>query len=181
MQLRSTLNKNDFQKIKKLYIDAFPPEERPPFFLIERQAKNNPGSFLVIEEGNQFVGFMILVMHQDLVYLAFFAIDDACRGKGYGSQALQLLKERYADKKILLARETLEPSADNYEQRIRRYGFYLRNGFNDIPCFITEGGVAYDAMCIHGIVHPEEYQAMIKAWSTPLLRRLIGFSMTEKK
>ena len=62
----------------------------------------------MIEEGEQFIGFLHVVVHSDLVYLAFFAIDEACRGKGYGSQSLQLLKQRFAGKRILVAREALD-------------------------------------------------------------------------
>ena len=180
MQLRSELNQQDYQNIKRVYLSAFPKEERPPFFILRRSAEQKKGMFLVIEEEEQFIGFQHIVVHADLVYLAFFAVDDACRGKGYGSQSLQLLQKKYADKKILIARESLDPNTANYAQRVRRYGFYQRNGFHDIPCSIQEGGVVYDAMSANGDVRPEEYEALVKTWNGPLVRKLIGFSMYEK-
>ena len=180
MQLRNELNQQDYQNIKRVYLSAFPKEERPPFSILRRSVEQKKGMFLVIEEGEQFIGFLHVVVHSDLVYLAFFAIDEACRGKGYGSQSLQHLQQRFAEKRILVAREALDADADNYAQRVRRYGFYLRNGFAEIPYSIKEGGVTYDAMSTNGDVRPEEYDDLVSNWVSPLIRKLIGFSMSAK-
>jgi ribosomal protein S18 acetylase RimI-like enzyme len=180
MQLREQLNKTDYEKIAALYVSAFPKEERLPFAVLKKKAENKKGSFLIIEEGSQFIGFMHISEGPSLVYLAFFAIDEACREKHYGSTALQMLKERYPKKTVLIARESLDPTAENYGQRVRRYGFYLRNGFQDIPYTIHECGIAYDAMSTSADTVPEQYLEAIHAWADPMTFKTIGFAMKKR-
>lgn len=180
MRIRNAVSHTDYQNIKKLFLSAFPKEERPPFFLLQRKAQKGKGLFLVLEEDSQFLGFFHLVISQDLVYLAFFAMKEEARSHGYGSQALASLKQRYTGKKILIAREQLDPSAENYALRVRRYGFYCRNGFTDLPCQIIEAGVSYDAMST-AQVQPEEYNRLVLEWGSPLLTKIVGLTMIHKK
>lgn len=178
MLIRNAVSRTDYQNIKQLFLQAFPKEERPPFFLLKNKAGKGKGTFLVIEEGKEFLGFFHLVVSDDLVYLAFFAMKAECRSHGYGSQALVQLKEHYQGRKILIAREKLDPSADNYAMRVRRYGFYCRNGFQDLPCEIIEGRVHYDAMST-AKVKPEEYNRLVQEWGSTWLTKIVVLKMKE--
>lgn len=180
MQIREATNRNDLKQIKQLYLSAFPKEERPPFSLLCHKAKQNKGTFLLLEDNQYFIGFMHVAKSNSLVYLAFFAIDNQYRGKGYGSQALALLKKNYQDIPILIAREILDPSCDNYVQREQRYHFYLNNGFVDLPYSIQEGNVIYDSMSTHPSVKPEQYMDIAHRWAGPIVSKLIGFQMQKK-
>lgn len=180
MKIRNAVTKIDDQNIKKLYLSAFPKEERPPFFLLKRKAAHGKGTFLVIEDENRFLGFVHLVIAEKLIYLAFFAMNEESRNQGYGSKVLQELKERYAGRSILIAREQLDPLAGNYAMRVRRYGFYSRNGFHDLPCQIIEANVHYDAMST-GPVQPEDYNQIVKDWAGPVISKIIGFKMIQTK
>ncbi len=176
----ATADRNDHSRIKGLYKSAFPAEERIPFFLLKRKARQGRAAMLAAKEENCFVGFIYLVDYRDLVYLFFFAVDPSMRGSGNGGEILRLLRERYPDKRIFLAREQLNPEADNYELRCRRREFYLRNGFTDLPCRIQEAGVVYDAMGIGGNISAREYEELITSWSGNRLRRLLGMRMVEQ-
>ncbi len=180
MKIRNAVTKTDYQNIKELYLSAFPKEERPPFFLLKHKAQKGKGTFLVIEEEEQFLGFLHIALSNDLVYLAFFAMKEESRSHGYGSQALTLLKQRYAGKKILIAREKLDPAAENYAMRVRRYGFYCRNGFTDLPCEIIEAKVHYDAMSTRPVT-PEEYNHLVKEWGSSWILHLVGLEMVNTK
>ena len=81
----SKITKNDYKAVKKLYLSAFPREERPPFFMLKSGVKKGSGDFFVAKDGEIFVGFAYIVTHADLAYLFYFAIDGGLRGKGYGS------------------------------------------------------------------------------------------------
>ena len=82
--------------------------------------------------------------------------------------------------RIFLAREQLDKSAENYAQRVSRRNFYLRCGFEDLPCCIKEGSVVYDVMGIGGIVTAEEYHKLIKPWAGFLLK-IVDMRIIEKQ
>ena len=168
--------RQDYKKIKKLFLTAFPPEERPPFFFLKRKA----GQMLVAKEDGRFLGFVHLVCHKDLVYLFFFALEASHRGQGYGSQILQLVKEQNEGKRIFLAREPLDEQADNAAQRRSRHQFYLRNGFADLPIQIVEQGYVFDAMGIGGSISAADYDALITGWCGNFLRKCLRMHMIEQ-
>ena len=63
--------------------------------------------------------------------ILYLAVNDKIRSKGYGSAILQCIKQRFSNKAIALNIEPLDPKSDNYAQRIKRFEFYLKNGFVD--------------------------------------------------
>lgn len=173
-------NKTIRKKIKKLYLTAFPAEERAPFFLIMSKARNENGEMLAAYDGEKFIGFVYMVCYKDLAYLFYLAVEGGERGKGYGGKILSAVKEKYSGKRIFLAREQLDKNAENYSQRVSRRNFYLHNGFTDLPCLIKEASVVYDVMSIGGSVSAEEYDALITAWIGKFLRKIVDMRIIEK-
>lgn len=183
MILREAIG-SDRGKVRALYHAAFPAEERPPFFLFMDRAKKRRADLLVAEENSRFIGFACLLSRKealpgDPAYLFFLAVEEKERGMGYGGKILNALKERYAGRRIFLAREQLDPAAENYEERLKRHEFYLKNGFSDLPCRIREAGVTYDCMGVGGPVAPEEYKALISHWAGPLIQRFVDMRLLE--
>ena len=86
------------------------------------------GEFLSIYDHHQWVGLTYVITYQNLSYILYLAIDEKQRGHGYGSGVLQLLKKRYPHT-IMLCIEEVDEKYENYQQRIHRKSFYLRNGF----------------------------------------------------
>ncbi len=174
-------DKAAWRQIAALYKTAFPADERAPFWLLKRKALQGRAQMLAAYDAGQFAGFTYLVIYRDLVYLFYFAIDDARRGKGYGSAVLQALRREYPEQRIFLAREQLDDQAENAAQRRTRHQFYLANGFADWPCQIKEASVIYDVMGMGGDnVTPQEYQALIEGWCGSLMRRLIDMRVLAK-
>ena len=161
--------KTDALKIKALYLSAFPPEERPPFFLMRYGARFGNGDMLSVYDGEEFVGFAYVVSDERAAYLFFFAIEERFRGKGYGSAVLLALKKRYAGKVLFLAREQLDERAENHPERVRRHRFYLKNGFSDLSVKIKEMTVIYDTMGFGGDIEPRAYARLMKKWCGPLV------------
>lgn len=114
--------------IKRTYLEAFPKSERKPFGLMKRKARQGVMEFSAFLDKGRPVGFAITVLYQDMVLLDYFAIHRAYRGKKYGSQALQLLKQRYEGRRLILEIELPDENAPNCKERIRRKQFYLKNG-----------------------------------------------------
>lgn len=167
-------------EIKRIYDSAFPAEEKAPFFLIMRKAKMRKAEFLTAYEDGEFVGFAYMVYYKDMAYLFYLAIDENKRGRGYGKKLIEAIKVRYAGKRIFLAREQLDKSAENYEQRVSRRNFYLRCGFSDLPCYIKEATVIYDAMGIGGNISVKDYDELITSWAGKMLRKIIDMRVIEK-
>ena len=69
------------------------------------------------------------------------------RGHGYGSGVLQLLKKRYPHT-IMLCIEEVDEKYENYQQRIHRKSFYLRNGFLEMGFKYVEKGVKYEMLYV---------------------------------
>ena len=174
------MNKNDRKAVKKLYLSAFPRNERPPFYLLESRAKKGLGSCHTVYDNGEFIGFAYVIPHLDMAYLYYFAIDGEKRGKGYGRAVLSELKKIYEGKRFFLARETLDEGADNYQQRVKRHEFYLKNGLEDIPIKIKEASVTFDAMGLGGLIKSEEYDAMMTAFCGRLIRKFIDMRLFEE-
>lgn len=154
-----TAQKNDLKQIKKLYKEAFPKEERYPFFLIQKRVREGKAEILALEQDG-FAGLAIMMFYKDIVMLQFFAIAPEKRGQHLGSITLSLLKERYAGKRFLLEIETLRPEAENYADRVRRKNFYLRNGMKEMNVVVFLFGVELELLTDGGDVSFEEYHAV---------------------
>ncbi len=154
----------EIKQIKELYYTAFPRDERAPFGMMTRKARQGKGRMLAAKDGGTFVGFAYIIENADCAYLFYLAISPETRGRGYGSAILGKLRETYKDKRLFLARESLDPASDNYEQRVRRHEFYLRNGFEDLACKIREYKVTFDVMSIGGDITPDDYRKIMTPW-----------------
>ena len=128
---------------RSLYESAFPEEERPPFSTLLGM-KNNV--LYVIEEGDAFIGLVDTAIYQDQLYIFFLAVEPSMQNRGYGSQILKDIVTKNPGKRIYLSIETMDPKADNYNQRLQRLAFYERNGFFRTGQSFDEFGVTYDLL-----------------------------------
>lgn len=122
--------KNDFSILRKLYKEAFPANERKPFFLIKKSAKKGFTEILSIC-CPECCGMAVTFCFDDIVLLAYFAVSPTQRGGGIGSKAIKEIMKRYEGKRFILEIEDTEVKSENHEQRVRRKSFYLRNGLKD--------------------------------------------------
>ena len=141
-----------YEQIRMLYQTAFPEEEQIPWDNLMHLADKMPLDFTIYYDGDDFVGFTIVYPRQSFNWFWYFAVRAELRGKGYGQQILSRLTERYKDKSNILDMESPEQQpCDNLEQRIRRHGFYLRNGFRDTHVSRTYDGITYTIIPQFGI------------------------------
>lgn len=139
--------KNYKKQIKKLYNDAFPKCEQTPFSFLFRKTKDARNTFYAILNNDEFVGLTYIIEGEKIVYVFYLAIMEEHRGKGYGSNVLSLIKEKYPNRIITLAIEdTAEVDAPNYSERINRLDFYKRNGFGQLNIRTNEVGVMYELL-----------------------------------
>ena len=149
--------------LRWLFLSAFPREERPPFFLMRLRARRAADWWLIQKDGEN-AGFFYVLVNEELAYLFFFAVDARFRSQGVGSQALRRLIRLYEGKNFFLAIEPLDPGADNYAMRVRRLGFYQRNGLHPLNQWTREGTVVYTLLGADGQVSGAAYHRLIDAW-----------------
>lgn len=154
--------KSDIENINAIYQEAFPKEERFPLdFLL--QNVGDIARLEVLKEDDAVLGFVYLLIKDDLVHIFFLAIAKDYRGKGLGGEILENIKKKYANMRIFLALEPLDDKAINFAQRQKRSQFYARHGFRRIDMQITERGILFDVMSTSE-VRAYEYDDMVLMW-----------------
>ncbi len=130
----------DVPALRRLYHTAFPKEEQMPWWLLRLISLRRDMGVEGFYEGDQLRGLTVSVATEEVLFILFLAVNDECRGQGWGSAILNQLKEEYPGRTILLNVELLDPAAENYDQRLRRMRFYKKNGFFDTGFDIDEVG-----------------------------------------
>lgn len=174
MELMKAQSATLLAKVKDLYMEAFPLEERKPFDLMENMQESGTVEILAAQDGEKFLGLAITVAYKNLVLLDYFAISENFRSGGVGTNALTLLKERYKGKKFFLEIEDPEEKTDNQEQRIRRKHFYLRNGMTRMPFLVKVAGINMEVLTHDCTLNYEEYKSVYAFGYGPEIERIIS-------
>lgn len=127
-------------KVKALYVSAFPKYERVPWSILRLSTLVKGAKITGFLDGDEFCGFTHSVEVEGLYFVMFFAVEGTLRSKGYGSAILSKIKEENPDKTVALNVELLDRAADNYPERVRRVEFYKKNGFFDTGYNVREVG-----------------------------------------
>ena len=135
-----------FKETHRLNMDAFPDEERLDTELLAQLSEQGHLELLGISDNGNYIGFTVIFHSERSVYVFFLAIDPAWRSHGYGAAVLDELRKRYAGRQLVLDIEPLDSAAPNYEQRLRRKNFYLRNGFRESGCFFKYCGMCFEVL-----------------------------------
>lgn len=151
---------------KRLFLTAFPPEERPPFRVMRQRARCGVDWWKVLADG-KFAGFIYVLRNAELAYIFHFAILREYRGRGVGTAAIRELTRVYEGRRLFLAMEPVDPAAPNLAERVARRSFYLRCGMKEMGQHVQEGDVIYELLGTGGRVRNEEYQALIRRWVPP--------------
>lgn len=160
------------RRAKALYMSAFPKEERLPWWILRLNTCRKGIDLTAFMDGDVFCGFTASVTVENLHFLLFFAIDDEKRGMGYGSAVLQMLQKQYQT--VVLNVELLDPAAENYDQRKRRFAFYQRNGFVDTHYHVWEVGGKFRVLSTDPALNVPQYKKIFKKltlgwWDVKLL------------
>ena len=153
----------DYPQIKKdirpLFLSAFPEDERPPADIYFKNFKKDINQLFGFYDGDTFIGFASVTFYKDICYLFFLAVKEEQRDKGYGSKIISILKERFKDYVLLICYEEVDEKYPDYENRLRREKFYIRNGFIKNPLKTNEFGVIFQSAYIGShTVSFEEYK-----------------------
>jgi GNAT superfamily N-acetyltransferase len=161
MQLKRLLNVDHefFNQAFELYQSAFPLLERRDKEEQERIFAKPDYHYDIILQNDQFIGIMLYWETENFIFLEHFSTLEHLRGKGYGSSALSLLKQK--GKPVLLE---IEPPISRLTQR--RYQFYCRNGFILNPHFhiqakfrVNDDDLQLKILSYPNVLSQEDYQS----------------------
>ena len=144
-------------QIYKLYRAAFPRAERKPFSTIVNKYRQGVFDVWCICRGGKFSGIATTINHGDLILIDYLAVLPQYRSQGIGSATLQLLKEKYHGKDLLLEIESVYEDHPEKALRLRRKAFYLRCGMMPMGVMINLFGVAMELMSFGRTVTFQEY------------------------
>ncbi len=132
MELKEYTAKKDLNKIEELYVEAFPEIERKPFDLMAQKIGEGV-QMLAVEDNGEFIGMAVMLIHEDIALLDYFAICPHMRGRNVGSRALEMIKRYYGESILLIEIEDTDEVCENQHMRVRRKSFYLRCGMVEMP------------------------------------------------
>lgn len=161
------------EKIKRLFLAAFPRDERPPIGLLYWRQRQKKASFRAVMDGEKFVGLALICGTEKVQTLMFLAIEEMCRGMGYGGEVLKRVKEEYRDVPFFLCAEPLDEQAENAKERIDRLRFYAHNGFTEIGLMVQEAGVPYTVLTPGTPLSRAQYLEAVKAFFGKVYYHLI--------
>ena len=154
-------NTKNLEDIKQLYMDAFPFEERIPFYIMVLVGNDRGVEFLSIYDDDTWLGFIHTLVGEKLSYIFYFAIDGGLRQSGYGSKIIREYKKIHP--KLSLAIEPIEEDSDNIKQRKKRLAFYEKNGFETLDTKVVEMGVEFELMGAKGMeIKGSDYKSLVK-------------------
>lgn len=149
-------NHKYYKETKRLYEASFPPQERGHYELLFKRP-NGVSQVLACFDGDNYVGFVILFVVEDIAHIIYFAIEEEDRNKGYGTQILEQLEKDYKDYRIVADVEKEDETVPNYEQRKKRMAFYTRNGYKPSGIEYNWNGDDYLILINKGEITSEEF------------------------
>ncbi|MDO4451185.1 MAG: GNAT family N-acetyltransferase [Moraxella sp.] len=151
-----------FKTFKTIFLKEFPQNERLPIWFLYLSSFRSCVDFWTVLDNDEFAGFVYLVNDKQKTFVLYLAVNSAKQGKGYGSQILELIKNKKANHAIVLNIETVSDSnADNYEQRLKRQKFYLKNGYEPMPFYLDDDGQRFDVLCQNRQISQQDYQRLL--------------------
>ncbi len=160
MNLRKVHSRKDWRDIKKLYNEAFPANEKKPFWMIRMKHRKGAADVWVAENGGEFAGMAITMNGADLVLLDYFAVSTDKRSCGIGGEALKSLQREYEGRRFFLEIESIEEGAQTQAERERRKKFYLTNGMQELGVDVTLFGVDMELLGYNCGINFEEYRGL---------------------
>lgn len=165
MALKTANVKLNDAGVKRIYLDAFPKEERMPFSMMVAMSKLWNTNFWAFYDKDVLCGFVYMAVNRNLAFLMFLAVDEALRSQGYGSAILQEISKKYPNKKIIVSIEPYDNSASDLKIRKMRKSFYLKNGYQETGYKIKLSGVVQDIIIKNGEFSKKEFRSFFAVYS----------------
>lgn len=137
---------SEWIRVYRLYLSAFPANERKPFAIILNKYRNGKADVWCFWQNDRIVGFTSTINGEHVILLDYLAVDRKHRGQGVGSAALYELRKKYIGKGVFVEIENTREASSNQAERLRRKQFYLGCGMEDMNVTVNLFGVNMELM-----------------------------------
>jgi GNAT superfamily N-acetyltransferase len=153
-------------RLYRLYLSAFPREERKPFSVIRNMYRNKKTDIWFVSEQGTFLGFATTI-NGSLILLDYLAVAPKFRGQGIGTQILLTLKKTYSGKGLFAEIESAYECHPDQEERLRRKQFYLNCGMEQLNVMASVFGVKMELLGWNCHLTFADYQAFYRDHYSP--------------
>ena len=148
MEIRTLSDAELAEVYRERMIFDFPRDERKPLHMIRSALRRGQYQCLGLFDGEKIAAYAFFVVLQagavQQILLDYFAVDAARRGRGIGSQFLQMLQSRFCGVLLIEVEDPVSAQdASERQIRLRRKQFYLRNGCAETAVSADVFGVRY--------------------------------------
>lgn len=150
---------DEIRPIKKLYM-TFPEQERVPFRHLVRTFGRG-GFMLSFFEGENFKGFAYMFDTEDLTFLVYLAMVPEVRGRGYGTQAVEIIRKFREGNRIFSVMEMPGCGFTDRELCAKRRRFYERCGCKVPGIVLLSDGYYFDSIYFGAPVSEEDMQRVV--------------------
>lgn len=151
------ITRDEWSKVKEIYLEAFPKRERKPFFNLKHSVKKGKVKIFTAKDEGETIGFIAAIPYKDMVMIDYLAVSQKIRSKGTGSKLINEACKYFDDKKIVLLIEKPDEKAENAEQRVARKRFYNKNGFENTDFNMDGTSGEMEILTKGGTISREEY------------------------
>ncbi|MBM7643791.1 GNAT family N-acetyltransferase [Streptococcus loxodontisalivarius] len=152
----------DMELLDALNREAFPEEERVETRDLIAYSLAAGREFLAFYDGETFIGFAVIMLSDQMIYMSFFAVEQRLRSQGYGSRILTAISQRYPKRSFCLEVERLDEPSENMAERRARRAFYAKNGFEETDYRLEYGDLSFDILS-KGTFVKEAYDALLSS------------------
>lgn len=153
------------QEIKEIYTSSFSKEDRMPFWMMIIMSYLWNTEFLAFYDADHLCGFIYMATIKKQTFIMFFAVDENCRSKGYGSRILNQIQSMYPKNKIIVTIEPCDDNAEDIELRLKRKRFYINNGYEEAGHFIKLGGKKQEIIIKNGTFNKGQFKLFFMIYS----------------
>lgn len=155
---------------RELYEETFDRRMRVPYKDLRRVCDAGKADFTAVFSEDIFVGFYYVYLYEDSVFVYYLAVTENMRCRGYGTDILDLIKDTYPDRRVVVCIEAPQVDDKLVSVRYRRLAFYSRNGFVDTLYKFESVGITYEVLYWGKQFEPETIQDILRSF-----RRSCGF------
>ena len=169
MELIKPYKLSHWLSLYRLYREAFPASERKPVFMILKTRREGRADIWCAMENGRFAGLALTVTSDTVILLDYLAVCKRCRNCGIGAGILRRLQKQYPGKGLFIEIESTYRDCPDHALRLRRKGFYLRNGFAPMNVMVNLFGEEMELLGIGCKLTYEEYHTFYRdryaAWA----------------
>lgn len=156
---------------EKLYDETYERRRYVPFRDLEKVYTDNKADLVAVFDEELFVGFYYVYRSNGLALVYYLAVSKDLRGRGYGTEILDMIIDRYGPEfRIVLCIEAPRVDDKLVSSRHRQIAFYTGNGFTDSLYKFESVGIQYEVLYLGAKWDPENIHGVLRSF-----RRSCGY------